>query len=67
MGNANVLLEVSLRATLVCGLLAAAILFLWLVRHRPRHPEAALRLLLMGLAISVGATCVFLWMQYFGF
>jgi hypothetical protein len=67
MGNADVLLEASLRVTLVCGLLAAAALFLWLVRHRPGQPEASLRLPLMGLAIAVGATCVFLWMQYFGF
>jgi len=54
-------------AKLVCGLMATAILFLWLVRHRPQHAEAVLRPLMMGLAIAVGATCVFLWMQYFGF
>jgi len=59
------MLEASLRVTLVCGLLAATALFLQLARHWPRQLEEPLRLLLMGLAISVGATCVFLWMQYF--
>jgi len=67
MEAANTLLDALLWVTLVCGLLAAAALFFGLVRRRPRHPNEHLRWPLMILAMAVGATCAFLWIQYFGF
>jgi hypothetical protein len=67
MEPAKTLLGVMLRLALVCGLLAAAALFLWLVRRRPPPPDEQLRLPLMVLAIAVGAACVFQWIHYFGF